>query len=64
MPRTRYDLINLTRYKKNKEYHVIDTNDTYIQLIESARYMYANSGQNYGVVEHDTQEVVFETGEW
>ena len=61
---TTYDLINLTRYQKTKEYHVIDTNNNYNQLVASANYMYANSGQNYGVVEKDTQEVVFETGEW
>lgn len=61
---TTYDLINLTRYQRTKEYHVIDTSNNYNQLVASANYMYANCGQNYGVVEKDTQEVVFETGEW
>lgn len=60
----KYDLINFTRYNRDKVYHPIDQSNNYNQLLESAKYMYANSGNNYAVVEHDTQEVVFETGEW
>lgn len=59
-----YDLINYTRYKKDKLYHVIETNSNYNQLVECARYMYASSGMNYAVVERETQEVLYETGEW
>lgn len=60
----KYDLINYTRYKREKVYAVIDKSDNYNQLVECARYMYASSGMNYAVVEHETQEVLYETGEW